>query len=52
MIINRAIKRSIEIKASSNDGFIVNVGCGTFVFANRRDLIDALEAYLVDPEKY
>ena len=52
MKIGQAIKHRIEIKPSANKGFIVKVGCGTFVFPNSDTLIMALSEYLNTPDAH
>ena len=47
-----AIPHEIRIKASANMGFIVKVGCGEFVAANKHDLIDGIEGYIDTPDKW
>jgi len=41
----------IRICGSSNQGFIVTVGCATCVYTNKTDLLEAIGDYLDDPEK-
>jgi len=47
----RAIPYDIRIQSSSNNGFIVTVGCCTCVFSNKDDLKKALGEFLDDPRK-
>jgi len=47
----QAVPYDIKIQASKNNGYIVTVGCGTFVFENNESLIEALRQYLDDPKK-
>lgn len=52
MILGRAIKHTIEIRPSSNMGFLVYIGCGMFVADSKVSLIAQLERYLDNPEMY
>lgn len=46
----KAIPHDIVIKASSNNGYIVTVGCATFVAEDPSTLIAGLKQYLKDPK--
>lgn len=52
MKIGKVINYNIKIEPSANFGFVVNVGCGLFVFADTDSLENGLRDYLHDPEKY
>lgn len=52
MKLGYAIPRDIVIKPSANMGFIVKIGCGTFVAEGVRSLEHQLEHYFSDPEKW
>ena len=52
MKIGKLINHNITIKPSMNMGFIVHIGCGCFVAADKATLIAELNEYLSDPEKY
>ena len=52
MKLGKAIRYSINIEPSSNQGFFVKVGCARFTFSNGPDLLAALTNYLSDPEKF
>ena len=47
-----AIPYKIAIEPTHNKGFYVKIGCATLVFHNRIALIEALDKYLADPEKW
>ena len=49
--LKRAIKHRITIEASDNNGFLVRIGCGTFVAETKKSLLAKLTEYLEDPEK-
>jgi len=49
--LKRAIKHKITIEASDNNGFLVRIGCGTFVAETKKSLLAKLTEYLEDPEK-
>ena len=51
MKLGKAINYEILIKPTSNQGFIVQVGCKQFCFEGRNNLIRALNKYLQDPEQ-
>ncbi len=48
--IGRIIKYEIHIIPSQNKGFIVKVGCGTFVANSRVELLSYLNEYLENPK--
>ena len=50
MKFGKVINYTITIEPTANVGFYVRVGCGRFAFANKDDLISALNNYLADPE--
>ena len=52
MNLGYAIPHEIRIKASSNMGFIVKVGCASLVAANSAELMKGLDDYLLDPKKW
>ena len=52
MKLRKLIRHKIIIEASANEGFIVKVGCGIFVFAGKKSLIAGIEEYLDNPEKW
>ena len=51
MKLGKAIKHEITIKASNNMGFIVNVGCGTFVYQDVEKMLKDMKDFFKDPEK-
>ena len=51
MNFKKALQHEIKIKASDNNGYIVTIGCGEYVYSNPNDLIKDLKEYLKDPEK-
>ena len=51
MKLGRAIKHDIVIKATSNLGFTVAVGCAFLAFKDGEDLLAALKEYFKHPEK-
>lgn len=52
MKMGRALKYDIGIRSSDNEGFIAQVGCGIFVFADKESLIMALTGYLDNTERW
>ena len=52
MKFGKIINREIVISPSDNMGYVVTVGCGKFVYTDKKDLVADLEAYLGDPQKY
>lgn len=52
MKLGYAIPHKIIIRASANMGFIVKIGCGEFVAADRIGLINSLNVYLEDAVKW
>jgi len=52
MKFGRITIREIVISPSDNMGFIASVGCGRFVYSDKKDLVADLEAYLDDPKKW
>ena len=51
MEFGKKIKYDIIIKASGNNGFIVTVGCGQFVFPDKESLLRGLDYYLSNPDR-
>ena len=51
MKFKMAIPYRIEISASENEGFIVQVGCSRLCYTDKKLLLRDLEEYLNDPEK-
>ncbi len=49
MELGKAIPHKITIKPSANKGFIVDIGCGTFVAENTTSLLNGIKEYLYDP---
>ena len=47
----KAIPYDITIQPSSNNGYIVKVGCSISVFTNKADLIETLAEYINNPHK-
>jgi hypothetical protein len=41
--------RTVEIRATANDGYIVNVGCTNFAYTDTEKMIEDLNEYLRDP---
>lgn len=52
MKLGKVTRYNINIEPSANNGFIVKVGCGRFVFNDVQSLISALSSFLNDPEKH
>ncbi len=52
MELGYAIPHDIRIRASANMGFIVKVGCGEFVAANGACLLEAIDEYIGNPDKW
>ena len=50
MNFGKAINHKIYIDPSGNNGFVVTVGCGVFVYTDTKQLIADLETYLANPE--
>lgn len=50
--IGRVMMFPIAIEPSANNGFVVRVGCGTFVAESVDSLLSQLREYFEDPEKY
>ena len=48
--LGKAINYTINIRPTSNHGFIVKVGCGTFAFSSKEELLGALTEFLNDPK--
>jgi hypothetical protein len=42
--------RTIEIRATANDGYIVNVGCTNFAYTSKNKMIEDLSEYIRDPQ--
>lgn len=42
--------RTIEIRATANNGFIVNVGCTNFAYTSKNKMIEDLTEYIRDPQ--
>jgi hypothetical protein len=52
MKLKKRIERDITIKASENDGFIVEVGCVKLSYSDHHEMCRDLADYLSNPEKY
>ena len=52
MEFGKIINREIVISPSDNMGYVVTVGCGRFIYTDKKALVADLEAYLNDPQKY
>jgi len=52
MEFGKIINREIVISPSDNMGYVVTVGCGRFIYTDKKDLVADLEAYLNDPQRY
>ena len=50
MEFNKIINRVIEIEASANGGFKMDIGCCMLVYTDIANLLRDLEQYLEDPE--
>lgn len=48
MALGKAIPYNIAIEPSNNQGFIMTIGCGHFVYANKESLQVGLARYLND----
>ena len=51
MEFKKAFPLPIEIIASHNNGYAINVGCVRLVYTDANDLLADLAEYLRDPEK-
>jgi hypothetical protein len=45
------VPRQIVISGSSNKGFIVQCGCCTCVFTDKKEMVNAILDYINDPDK-
>jgi len=45
------VPRQITINGSANKGFIVQCGCCTCVFTDKKEMVNAILDYINDPEK-
>jgi len=52
MEFGREIKYAILIEPTDNKGFNVQVGCGKFAFSNKKDLKEAFDEFIDDPEGF
>ena len=52
MEFGRVINNNIIIEPTNNMAFIVRVGCATFAYSNKMELIADLEAYINNPAAY
>lgn len=52
MKLGKVIKYKITIEPTLNNGFIVKVGCGLFGYSSSGNLLNALDEYLKNPEKF
>jgi hypothetical protein len=52
MILKKRISRDITIKASENNGFIVEVGCARLSYSDHYEMCRDLADYLSNPEKF
>jgi len=52
MELGKVIKCTITIEPSSNNGFIVKIGCGKFVAQDKDVLLKDLSEYLKNPEAW
>ena len=52
MELGKVINYNIQIEPSSNNGFIVKIGCGKFVAENVTSLLNGLKAYLENPKEW
>jgi len=50
MIFKNPLPYEIHISGSSNDGFIVKVGCCTAVFTSVKEMLAAIEEFINDPD--
>jgi len=51
MKIGKVVRHVITITPTSNCGFVVTVGCGTFAFETKESLIAALTDFLECPDE-
>jgi hypothetical protein len=51
MKLKKRISRDITIKASENNGFIVEVGCARLSYSDHHEMCRDLADYLSNPEK-
>ena len=52
MNFGKVFEHEIVIQPSSNNGFVVRVGCGLFVYNSLRSMLKDLREYLSDPQKF
>ena len=50
IVFGSPIPYDIRITGSSNQGFIVTVGCATLTFTDKEEMIHAIREYLNDPK--
>jgi hypothetical protein len=51
MDFGKSIPYDINVKPTTNKGFIVKVGCATLAFSDSEGLLQFLREYLANPEK-
>lgn len=52
MKLGYAIPYPISIEASANNGFVVKVGCAVLTASSKWELLDGLDKYLSEPDKW
>ena len=50
-MIGKAIQHDIHITPSGNLGFVMQIGCAVFTYADSESLIQALQTYLQHPKE-
>jgi len=51
IVFENSLPYDIRISGSANKGFILNVGCCTCVFTNKKEMLSAISDYIDDPKK-
>ena len=46
-----ALPHDIHITGSANKGFIVKAGCSVCTFSDKKEMLEAIEHYIDDPDK-
>jgi hypothetical protein len=51
IVFENSLPYDIRISGSANKGFILNVGCCTCVFTNKKEMLNVISDYIDDPKK-
>ena len=51
IVFENPLPYDIRIAGSANKGFILNAGCCTCVFTDKKEMLKAIEDYINDPKK-